>query len=147
MIETLFDLVKCSGVERMNLSIQAAQGNRVAVCIQCILGAEPKEATEEQSELRRALAMPILIEGLVGEVDAKLDEIVTGFVRAAAPITKTLVTNVGHLKEDLAKAGKKAANAKPADAGTTKEVGDDSGEVIEETRKEDEFSEDSAESL
>ncbi len=144
MIETLFDLLKVSAVERMNLSIQSAQGNRVGVCIQCILGAEPKDATEEQSELRRALAMPILIEGVVGEVDAKLDELLTGFVRAAAPLAGSLVTNVGEVKDGLDKAGKKAAKEKTTVKETQTEKGD---EAINEMTQESEFSDDSAESL
>jgi len=156
MIETLFELVKASGVDRMNLSIQSSQGERATVCIQCILGEEPKDATEEQRELRQALAKPIVVEGVVGEVDAKLDDILTGYVRTAAPLANELVTNVEQVKGDLAKADKKVAKAKAkaaqkptaATTGTEDDLDADAeADAEEQQEQEEEFNPDSAESL
>jgi len=156
MIETLFELVKASGVDRMNLSIQSSQGERATICIQCILGEEPKDATEEQRELRQALAKPIVVEGVVGEVDAKLDDILTGYVRTAAPLANELVTNVEQVKGDLAKADKKVAKAKAkaaqkptaATTGTEDDLDADAeADAEEQQEQEEEFNPDSAESL
>jgi PRTRC genetic system protein E len=152
MIETLFELVKASGVDRMNLSIQSSQGERATVCIQCILGEEPKDATDEQRELRQALAKPIVVEGMVGEVDAKLDDILTGYVRAAAPLANELVTNVEQVKGDLAKADKKVSKAKakaaekPKTATVSAEEGLEEG-AEEEQEQEEEFDPESADSV
>lgn len=157
MIETLFELVKASGVDRMNLSIQSSQGDRAAVCIQCILGEEPKDATDEQRELRQALAKPIVVEGVVGEVDAKLDEMITGYVRTAAPLANELVTNVEQAKGDLAKADKKVAKAKAkaavkpnVAAGADEDSDADAdadAEEEEQQEQEEEFKPESADSL
>lgn len=146
MIETLFELVKTSGVDRMNLSIQSSQGERATVCIQCILGDEPKDATDSQRELRQALAKPILVEGVVGEVDAKLDDILTTYVRAAVPLTGDLVTNVEHVKSDLSKAEKKVAKTKAAEKAEAK-VNEQTNESGVQQQDEEEFNPESADSV
>lgn len=144
MIETLFQLVKSSGVDRMNLSIQSIQGERASVCIQCILGDEPEKPSEDQRVLREALSRPIVVEGVVGEVDAKLDELLTAFVKQAAPLASALVTNVAQVKDKLSGAAKAVAKAKATD-----KPKDDGGAVApkEAEHQDEEFDADSAQSL
>ena len=112
MIETLNELVKTAGVERMNLSIQSTSDARVAVEIQSILGPEPKEASDDQKALRKALSTPILVEGITGEVDAKLDSLLTDYVRSVKPHADSLETNVEKAKQDVASASKTAKTKK-----------------------------------
>lgn len=144
MIETLFQLVRASGIERMNLSIQSSTGDRATVCVQCILGSEPKDATPEQRDLRHALAQPIAIEGLVGEVDAKLDEILTNYVKAATPLANSLITNIADVKSGLEKADKKQSKANQKASEAPKEEG---AAIKNENDDDDEFQPDEAESL
>ncbi|RYY74517.1 MAG: hypothetical protein EOO52_13210 [Gammaproteobacteria bacterium] len=110
MIENLFQLVQSAGVERLHLSIQPSKRERVAVCIQCILGDEPDKATEDQQSLRQALSVPIIIEGIAGEVDAKLDVILNDYVKKAVPLSDRLLTNADQVKRELSKVS--AANLK-----------------------------------
>lgn len=131
MIETLHELALASGIERMNLSIQADSKSKATVVVQCILGASPKDATEEQQNLREAFSQPIVIRGVVGEVDAKLDSLLTDYVRSVHPFTESIETSTEKAKEKVAKAGKEAAKTKggeqaaPPDT-STKAADDDS---------------------
>ena len=131
MIETLHELALASGIERMNLSIQADSKSNATVVVQCILGASPKDATEEQQNLREAFSQPIVIRGVVGEVDAKLDSLLTDYVRSVQPFTESIETSTEKAKEKVAKAGKEAAKTKggeqaaPPDS-STKAADDDS---------------------
>lgn len=115
MIETLHELALASGIERMNLSIQADSKSKATVVVQCILGASPKDATEEQQNLREAFSQPIVIRGVVGEVDAKLDSLLTDYVRSVQPFAESIETSTDKAKEKIAKAGKEAAKAKGDD--------------------------------
>ncbi len=141
MIETLQELVKASGVERMTLSIQNTSEARVAVAIQCVLGPEPKEPAENQRELRQALAHPILVEGITGEVDAKLDSLLTEYVRAVRPHADALITNVKAAKDKVEKAGE---SVKAEGGGSVKES--DKKAASTDTKTE-EFTSDEADSL
>jgi len=141
MIEIFHELVKTSGVERMTLSIQSISETRVAVVIQNVLGPEPKEPTENQRGLRQALAQAILVEGMAGEVDAKLDSLLFEYVRAVRPYAETLITNAKAAKEKVESAG-----------GAAIAVGDGSDKVSDKKAappdtKVEEFTTDDAESL
>jgi hypothetical protein len=141
MIETLQELVKASGVERMTLSIQNTSEARVAVAIQCVLGQEPKEPSDIQRVLRQALAQPILVEGITGEVDAKLDSLLTEYVRAVRPHADSLITNVKVAKDKVERAG---ASVK-ADSDNSTEEGDKKS--LSPDAKVEEFATNEAESL
>lgn len=142
MIETLQELVKASGVERMTLSIQNTSEARVAVTIQCVLGQEPKEPSESQRVLRQALAQPILVEGITGEVDAKLDGLLTEYVRAVRPYADALITNTKVAKEKVEKAGESVA----AEDGSSAKESDKKAVASTDTKTE-EFTSDEADSL
>lgn len=142
MIETLQELVKASGVERMTLSIQNTSEARVAVTIQCVLGQEPKEPSESQRVLRQALAQPILVEGITGEVDAKLDGLLTEYVRAVRPYADALITNAKVAKEKVEKAGESVA----AEGGSSAKESDKKAVASTDTKTE-EFTSDEADSL
>lgn len=131
MIETLHELALASGIERMNLSIQAESESKATVVVQCILGASPKDATEEQQKLREALSQPIVIRGVVGEVDAKLDSLLTDYVRSVQPFAESIETSTEKAKEKVTKAGKEAAKTKGGELAaspdaSTKAADDDS---------------------
>lgn len=122
MIETLHELTLTSGIERMNLSIQADSESRTTVVVQCILGAAPKDATDEQQKLREALSQPIVLRGVVGEVDAKLDSLLTDYVRSVLPFAESIETSTDKAKEKVTKAGKEAARTKGGDDAVSSET-------------------------
>lgn len=131
MIETLHELALASGIERMNLSIQAESESKATVVVQCIFGASPKDATDEQQNLREALSQPIVIRGVVGEVDAKLDSLLTDYVRSVQPFAESIETSTEKAKEKVTKAGKEAAKTKGSEQAaspdaSTKAADDDS---------------------
>ncbi len=131
MIETLHELALASGIERMNLSIQAESESKATVVVQCILGTSPKDATDEQQKLREALSQPIVIRGVVGEVDAKLDSLLTDYVRSVQPFAESIETSTEKAKEKVTKAGKEAAKTKGGEQAaspdaSTKAADDDS---------------------
>lgn len=119
MIEILHELVQASGIERINLSIQAESKSKVTVVVQSILGASPKDACDEQQQLREALAQPIVIRGVVGEVDAKLDSLLASYVRSVQPYATSIETSTEKAKEKVSKAGKEAAKNKTSDKTTS----------------------------
>lgn len=122
MIETLHELTLASGIERMNLSIQADSKSKATVVVQCILGAAPKDATDEQQKLREALSQPIVIRGVVGEVDAKLDSLLTDYVRSVQPFAESIETSTEKAKEKVTKAGKEATKTKGGDDAASTEA-------------------------
>lgn len=138
MIENLNELVKNGGVKKMHLTIESTSQTRVAVTIQCILGAEPNDPSEEQRALRQALSQPILVEGITGEVDAKLDELLTDYVRTVTPHVDSLVTNVEIAKKQISAAGKSAKlKQKPIDGDTDSPSDKQSSEADEDFATDD----------
>lgn len=141
MIECLHELANSAGVQRINISIQAASNQKVAVVIQSILGAEPNNPSEQQSALREALAMPISIEGLAGEVEAKLDSLLSNHVASIKPHADSLEVQ---MEKSTAKASK--ANKKDATEESDAEV-KPSDETKGDNNKENDFSSEEADSL
>ncbi len=141
MIECLHELATSAGVQRINISIQAASNQKVGVVIQSILGAAPQNLTEEQNALREALAMPISIEGLAGEVEAKLDSLLSDHVASVKPHADSLEVQLEKSKANV----KKACNK---DSAGSSESDDSTKEVTENVSdQESDFSSDDAESL
>ena len=148
MIETLNELANASGVQRLMLSIQPMSETRVAVTIQSILGAEPDNPSEDQVKLRQALAAPVVVEGITGEVDAKIEQILADYVQSVRPKADRLVTNIEKVKESVAVAGS-------ADSGESEKADGDSksGEASKNDQEDspkdesDRYASDDAESL
>lgn len=117
MIETLSQLAASSGISRLTVSIQPQSESRVAVTIQSILGAEPPTPTEAQKKLRMALAQPVLIDGLPGEIDAKIESILDDYLGRVRPHADGLKTNAEEAAKAVEKAGAEAAKEKAEEKG------------------------------
>lgn len=104
MIETLHELANSSGVERIAITIQSQGSSRVAVTIQSVLGCAPSDITPEQSSLRAALSQPVSVEGFAGEVEAKIDGLLTAYVRSVRPHADNLATNADKAAEAVVRA-------------------------------------------
>lgn len=147
MIETLQAIVESANVERLNLSIQTVSESRTAVIVQAILRPEPDKASDDQRRLRKALASPIMVEGLTGEVDAKLDSILTKYVESVRLPMQTLVTNVDKVAEDVAEAQKPTSEAAPDGEKSDTGTADSSDKPAEETPSVDALASGDADSL
>lgn len=94
MIELFHELAIASGISRMNISIQAISKSNVAVVIQAVLESAPENLSQEQQSLREALASPIIVKGLAGEVEARLDALLSDYVSSIKPLADSLEVQV-----------------------------------------------------
>lgn len=93
MFESLHELVKTASVDRISISMESQSKSRITVTIQSILGAAPKDASDEQVKLRHALSMPICIEGNAGEIDANVEGLLDDYIATVRPKADVLKTN------------------------------------------------------
>lgn len=106
MIEQLNQLALVGNVQRMNLSIQPAGNSAVHVVVTCVMHEEQNDPPEEQIELRKKLAKPLVISGYAGEVDVKLADILEKYVNSTSRILPSLKTNLAEYNEGVDKISK-----------------------------------------
>lgn len=109
MFEELKELAVAGGIDRFVISLNASSADAISVSVQSILGAAPSAPTPEQAKIREALSQPLMVSGTAGEVDARMDSLLTEYVTSIRPTASLYKTNLPDV--DKAVAAAEAATA------------------------------------
>ena len=125
MIEILHDLAAQAGLNKVSVQIQAKSNSTAAVTIQCIPHPLKEGATDAQKKLRDALATPIALTGIAGEVEARLDTLLLDYLKTVKPHVASLDVQLDKIEESL-KSSNKEVNTTDNELSNDKVEGADS---------------------